>query len=320
MELPIELQLAVEKQTTLSKHDKLVQDSQSISEKYRTRSGQGKRLITTSNEAVAYSVVRMPATFGAVHSALRYTLNIIDCDIKTLSDVGAGTGAATWACDALLDLNNIVCLEREPAMLHLGQMMMCSGSEALSKTKWLQYDITKDDIKDKTDMVVASYMLNELNDTERIKAIDKLWNASDKLLLIVEPGTPVGFSHLKKAREYLLSKGGRVVAPCSHEGVCKLSEDDWCHFTCRIQRSKLHKKLKGGDAPYEDEKFAYLAVTHEKYANAQSRVLRHPIVEKGRISLVLCTEENIEKITISKKDGDLYKKAKKVQCGDEISK
>jgi len=320
MELPIELQLAVEKQTTLSKHDKLVQDSQSISEKYRTRSGQGKRLITTSNEAVAYSVVRMPATFGAVHSALRYTLNIIDCDIKTLSDVGAGTGAATWACDALLDLNNIVCLEREPAMLHLGQMMMCGGSEALSKTKWLQYDITKDDIKDKTDMVVASYMLNELNDTERIKAIDKLWNASNKLLLIVEPGTPIGFSHLKKAREYLLSKGGHVVAPCSHEGVCKLSDDDWCHFTCRIQRSKLHKKLKGGDVPYEDEKFAYLAVTHEKYANAQSRVLRHPIVEKGRISLVLCTEENIEKITISKKDGDLYKKARKVQCGDEISK
>jgi len=318
MELPIELQLAVENQATLSKHDKLVQDSQSISEKYRTRSGQGKRLLTTSNEAVAYSVVRMPATFGAVYSALRYTLNIIDCDIKTLADVGAGTGAATWACDALLDLNNIVCLEREPAMLHLGQMMMCGGSEALSKTKWLQYDITKDDIKDKMDMVVASYMLNELNETERIKAIDKLWNASDKLLLIVEPGTPVGFSHLKKAREYLLSKGGHVVAPCSHEGVCKISDDDWCHFACRIQRSKLHKKLKGGDAPYEDEKFTYLAVTHEKYDNVQSRVLRHPIVEKGRISLVLCTEENIEKITISKKDGDLYKKARKVQCGDEI--
>lgn len=318
MELPIKLQLAVESQTVLTKHDKLVQDAQSISEKYRTKSGQGKRLITTSNEAVAYSVVRMPATYGAVHSALKNTLDKINCEIKTLTDVGAGTGAATLACDSLLDLNNIICLERESAMLSLGQMIMCNGSEALSKAKWLQFDIIKDAICEKTDMVVSSYMLNELDDNSRIKAIDKLWNASNKLLLIVEPGTPVGFSHLKKAREYLLTKGGHVVAPCTHEDKCKLEEDDWCHFTCRIQRSKLHKKLKDGDSPYEDEKFAYLAVTHEKYDNAQTRVLRHPIVEKGRVSLVLCTNKNIEKLVISKKDGELYKKARKVQCGEEI--
>ena len=318
MELPIKLQLAIENQTTLLKHEKLVKDAQSIREKYRTGSGQGKRLVTTNNEAIVYSVVRMPATYGAVYSALKCTLSLISCDIKTMSDVGAGTGAATWACDALLDLNSIVCLEREPVMQNLGQMMMCDSSEALSKTKWLQCDITKDDIKDKTDLVVASYMLNELSDTERIKAIDKLWNATNGLLLIVEPGTPVGFSHLKKAREHLLSKGGHVVAPCTHEGVCKISDDDWCHFTCRIQRSKLHKKLKGGEVPYEDEKFTYLAVTREKHHNAQARVLRHPIIEKGRISLVLCTEENIKKTTFCKKDVEMYKKVRKVQCGDEV--
>lgn len=48
-----------------------------------------------------------------------------------------------------------------------------------------------------------------------------------------------------------------------------------------------------------------MAVTHEKYGNAQARVLRHPIVEKGRVSLVLCTKENIEKLVISKNDVDL---------------
>ncbi len=318
MELPIELKIAIENQVMVMNHKKLIQDAQSISEKYRTKSGQGKRLITTSNEAVAYSIVRMPATYAAVYSALNYCMDLINDDIKSLLDVGAGTGAATWACDCILDLKQVTCLEREASMLTLGQGMMRDSTEALKKAKWLNFDIIRDEIKDNADLVVASYMLNELDEKSRTIAIDKLWNASNKLVLIVEPGTPVGFSNLKKAREYLLSKGGHVVAPCTHEEKCKLLDDDWCHFSCRVQRSKLHKQLKGADAPYEDEKFAYIAISHKEYNIAKARILRHPIIEKGRISLVVCTEDGIDKLNICKSDGELYKQAKKVQCGDAI--
>ena len=48
-----------------------------------------------------------------------------------------------------------------------------------------------------------------------------------------------------------------------------MEPDDWCHFTCRVARSRLHKLLKGGEAPYEDEKFAFLAVARQPVRQAQ---------------------------------------------------
>lgn len=319
MDLPIELKQGIENHIIGMKHTKLMEDAQSLSNKYRTESGQGKRLLTCNNEAAAYSVVRMPATYGAVYCALDYTLDLANCTIKSLLDVGAGSGAASWAANSLIDLERIVCLEREAAMRQVGQKLMASGSEALSNAKWIEYDLTVGEITEKADLVVASYVLNELNDIERLKAVDKLWNASNKILLIVEPGTPVGYSHLKKIREYLLGKEAHIVAPCPHGSTCKLDQDGWCHFSCRIQRSKLHKQLKEGEVPYEDEKFAYLAVAKDQYANVDSRVLRHPIIQKGRVSLHICSGSGVKKVTISKKDGDLYKQARKSQWGDEIA-
>ncbi|KOF57746.1 MULTISPECIES: small ribosomal subunit Rsm22 family protein [Clostridium] len=318
MELPIELKLAIENQLVGIKHSKLAQDAQTLSKKYRTESGHGKRLLTESNEAVAYSVVRMPATYGAVYSALKYTLDLADCNIESLLDVGAGTGAASWAADSLIDLKSIVCLERENAMREVGQKMMSEGSQFLRRAKWIEYDLTKADITEKADLVIASYVLNELDDDERMKAAYKLWKATNKITLIIEPGTPVGYSHLKKIREYLLGEGAHIVAPCSHENNCPLEQDDWCHFTCRVQRSKLHRQLKEGEVPYEDEKFAYLAISREPYRTADARILRHPITGKGRITLDICSIDGIKKVNIFKRDGDLYKKARKAQCGDEI--
>lgn len=319
MELPVELKLAIENQLVGIKHARLMEDAQTLSKKYRNESGHGKRLLTENNEAVAYSVVRMPATYGAVYSALNYTLDLIDCDIESLLDVGAGTGAASWAADSLIDLKSIVCLEREKAMREIGQKMMVEGPQSLKNAKWMEYDLTKNNTSEKADLVIASYVLNELDDDERIKAVDKLWNAANKVVLIIEPGTPVGYSHLRKIREYLLDKGAHIAAPCPHENSCPIEEDDWCHFTCRVQRSKLHRQLKEGEVPYEDEKFAYLAITREKYRNADARILRHPIVGKGRVTLEICGMDGVKKINVFKRNGDLYKKARKVQCGDEIS-
>ena len=65
-------------------------------------------------------------------------------------------------------------------------------------------------------------------------------------------------------------------------------KDDWCHFTCRVPRSQLHKLLKQGDAPYEDEKFAYLALAKSETNKPEARILRHPKIAKGRITLELC--------------------------------
>lgn len=92
--------------------------------------------------------------------------------------------------------------------------------------------------------------------------------------------------------------------------------DDWCHFAVRVQRSRLHKALKGGEAPFEDEKFAYLALTREPpAAPCISRVLRHPQIAPGRIALTLCGQEGCAQRVVTKKD-PLWKRARKTGAGD----
>ena len=79
-----------------------------------------------------------------------------------------------------------------------------------------------------------------------------------------------------------------------------------------------YKYLKGGDVPYEDEKFSYMAFVREKPCIKGARILRHPITEKGMIKLSLCTSDENREAVITKKQGELFKAARKASCGDVI--
>lgn len=79
-------------------------------------------------------------------------------------------------------------------------------------------------------------------------------------------------------------------------------------------------QIKEVEVPYEDEKFSYLMVSKENILNEEkiSRVLRHPQIEPGKIELKLCRNDgSIEDVRIFKKD-DNFKKARKVNSGDEF--
>lgn len=317
MELPNELKLAIERQTVGVPQSKLRTASENISIKYRNETGAGKRLVSTEIDTLAYAIVRMPATYGAVSSALSYSLEFNNPGIKTVLDVGAGMGTATWAIESTIDtVERITCIEREPAMISFGKTLMKDSPSLLAKAEWICCDMRDLRLTQKFDLVVASYALGELSDMDREKVIEKLWSFTNKLLLIVEPGTPLAFSNLRMERSQLINAEASVVAPCPHSDTCPLPNDDWCHFTCRISRSRLHKQLKGGDAPYEDEKFAYLAVARDSIQTNSSRILRHPLIESGRITLKLCTRNGIETKSVTKKQKDSFKVARKAKCGD----
>ena len=97
-----------------------------------------------------------------------------------------------------------------------------------------------------------------------------------------------------------------------------MAGEDWCHFAVRVQRTQLHRALKGGDAPYEDEKFCYLAAMRGEPQNAcASRVLRHPQIAPGRIGVTVCEARGIVSRAVTKKDA-LWKRARKIGAGDRI--
>lgn len=316
MEFPLPLRAAIENQIEKTGASGLGQEAKELSRRYREEGGQGKRLASSRRQVLAYAVTRMPATFGAVSSALKHTLPLLEDPPCSLLDIGAGTGAASWAADALLELEEVTCLERETAMASFGQALMESGTPPLQKARWINGDLTADQPLPAAELVAASYVLNEVRPEDRPAVLSRLWAATQGLLLLVEPGTPEGFRQLRAARDFLLGKGAFLLAPCPHSSACPLSEDDWCHFTCRVARSRLHKQLKGGDAPYEDEKFCYLAFGRKNVSPPAARVLRHPQVESGKITLRLCTRSGLAVLPVRKRDGALFKLARKAGCGD----
>ncbi len=336
MQLPEEiLNKIIEISYDMNKKD-IAKNFRVISDKYMGDK-KGESLLNKEKEAIAYSIARMPATYGAVKVASMQMLELIKLDnIRSLIDVGAGTGAATLALvENLQECNNIeqiTCLEREDAMIKIGKSLYTeTTNDVLKKADWVKFDINqviisqekKDEIKKnkenlQADIVVTSYMLNEFADDKVLEVVDKLWEMTCKVLLIVDPGTPKDHKRLIMIKNYLAKKGGTIIAPCTCNTGCPLNENDWCHFVCRVERTKLQKQVKNGDVPYEDEKFTYLAVSKEKIESVKnlSRVIRHPITRSNMVEIKLCLNGEIVNKIYTKKDKELYKQAKKAKVGD----
>ncbi|MGN1423215.1 MAG: small ribosomal subunit Rsm22 family protein [Oscillospiraceae bacterium] len=313
MELPQEIRLKTEQLAAAENIKPLTDAAEKLSLRYREQSGGGKRLVSTRRDIIAYAAVRMPATFGAVSRALELALECFDDEITSVLDAGAGTGAAAIAAALLTECPDITCLEREQCMTDMGKALSEAAGLGFS---WINRDLS-DGITERADLVTCAYCLNEMTPAQRTAAVKQLAEAARKMLVIIEPGTPAGFAQLKEARRQLIGMGMKIAAPCPNTGECPLPADDWCHFTARIQRSKLHKRLKGGDAPYEDEKFCFIAAVRQECSPCSARVLRHPRIESGRITLRLCTADGIcDKIYTAK--SSLFKAARKSDSGDNF--
>ncbi len=318
MYVPQSLYDALQAQLSGAPRGELKKDAQELSLRYRGEYGGDARRLQREAQAKAYAAARMPATFGAVFFALRQALACFSIRPATLLDAGAGTGAAAWAADALLDLDSVLCLEREEAMRSLGSLVMRSGSPALANARWVSHDLCLDPMPERAGLVTASYVLNEVDAALRPAVIGRLWEAAEEMLLLVEPGTPAGFALLSAARAQLLARGAHIAAPCPHENACPMAPGDWCHFACRVPRTQIHRDVKGGEAPYEDEKFFYMAFAREPCHPAGGRILRHPLVHTGHVAAVVCGRDGIRREILTEKDGPRYKLLRKAHCGDPI--
>ena len=317
MEFPAELREKINVLTERENLNALKASAVRLSESYRTESRNGKRGAISRTDVLAYAAVRMSATFAAVSKALELSLACFDGEIGSILDVGAGTGAGAVAATRLTGCESISCIEKEKNMLELGrELCECAGVSAI----WEQRDISRG-ISARADLVLCSYCLNELPESDRGAVISELAGAAEKLLVIVEPGTPFSFEDMKRTRRLLLDKGFAIAAPCPHENACPLPEGDWCHFTARTQRSKLHKLLKKADVPYEDEKFCFLAAV-KKASNVRitgsARILRKPVIQSGYVTLALCGADGIANETVTKKS-PLFKAARKSESGDTFA-
>ncbi|MFF8968267.1 small ribosomal subunit Rsm22 family protein [Streptomyces sp. NPDC014995] len=269
-------------------------------------------------DVAAYAAYRMPATFEAVRSALEAFADAVpEWAPGSHVDVGGGTGAATWAVAATWDGERpVTVLDWAEPALALGREI-AAANPALRDVRWRRARIGSALTLDATDLVTVSYVLNELPAGDRAALVDAA-AAAAQAVVIVEPGTPDGYARIIEARDRLVAAGFRVAAPCPHSAACPIAPGtDWCHFSARVSRSSLHRQVKGGSLPYEDEKFSYVAAARFPVDPAPSRVVRRPQIRKGQVLLDLCeAEERLDRTTVTKRHGDLYKAARDADWGD----
>jgi len=285
------------------------------------RAGGGSAVIRSGLDALAYAVVRMPATYAAADAALSQAARAIpDFAPRSLLDLGAGPGTAAWAAAAVWpSLTHAALIDRNAHLLALARQF---GAEAP-----LDAAIRQADIADAltagpgADVVIASYTLAELAPAALAAAVGRLWTAAARLVVLVEPGTTDGFKRILACRDILLGQGAAIVAPCSHEQACPLAAAPrWCHFGVRLPRSRAHRLSKGASLAYEDEKFSYLAAGKgfDRLARGE-RILATPKVGKAGVALTLCRPAAAEQRMVPRRQVQAYKVAKALGWGDAIS-
>ncbi|WP_371652416.1 MULTISPECIES: small ribosomal subunit Rsm22 family protein [unclassified Streptomyces] len=271
------------------------------------------------SDVAAYAAYRMPATFEAVRSALAALQDAVpDWTPATHTDVGGGTGAASWAVAEAWDTATTVLDWAEPALALGRELADASGIESLGAIRWERARIGSALSLPETDLVTVSYVLNELTADDRLALVDAAARAARGAVVIVEPGTPDGYARIIEARDRLIAAGFTVAAPCPHSAACPIEPGtDWCHFSARVSRSSLHRQVKGGSLAYEDEKFSYVAAVRGAAEAAVNRVVRRPQIRKGQVLLDLCTvDEVLRRETVTKRNGTLYRAARDASWGD----
>ncbi|QDP95769.1 rRNA methyltransferase [Microlunatus elymi] len=343
-DLPGDLAAALDRVTAGVNQDRLATVTGRLIDRYQADhpAEPGRPIMAGEQEARAYAAYRMPATYAAIRAVLD---QLPDLEPDTHLDVAGGTGVAIWAvADRWTSIRQHTVLEQAPAAIKLGRTLAAGADRAgVRQAHWQQMvfgersgplrqaqdtsstgsgPLSGSGSLPRADVITVGYLLSEIDESLQQQVIRASADAAGELLIIVEPGTKKGYRRIISAREQLLAAGMSLVAPCPHQLRCPLQDQDrdWCHFAARVNRSPVHRRAKGAELGYEDEKFSYLVVAPpgvDVSARAESRVLRHPQYPKGRVRLELCQRDGTAAAAvIAKRDKETYRLARKVEWGD----
>ena len=322
-DIPAPLGAAIAAQLHAQSRRRIATVAESMSDGYRA--GRASREVIDSEESVlAYLLARLPATYAAVSAALEEIVARAPAFAPaSLLDAGAGPGTASWAAMAVWPgLARVTLLDDSEMFREMAhRLAAASPHAALSAASVQAGNLTLKQALPTSDLVIASYTLAELPDDHIAGIASRLWEACAGILLLVEPGTPAGYRRIIACRETLLREGAAIVAPCTGDYACPLRGPDWCHFSVRLARSRDHMIAKGAQAPFEDEKYCYLALArpHVAVTPAAARVLAPPRRNKAGIDMKLCTDGIVAMRAVASRERRAFAKLRRVQWGDGLS-
>lgn len=288
----------------------LVETRKKLTNKYKTSQAVNKSVFDSKQDSAVYAISRMPATFAVLHTLLSDLIKQGKLeDVLSVIDIGSGTGAGFFACRDLFDAE-ISLFERDKNMIHVFEQFE-TGVEVS------RFDLIKDNIEKKAELVMSSYVFSELSEEGRMMGLKKMLDASNRYVLLVDTGTPRTYENFMKLKKFVAELGYFVSAPCMSQ-KCGL-KNDYCQFYTRVDRSGLMKLAKNAELPYEDEKYFYLLIDKKAidYQHKdEQRVIFRPKIAGNFVELKLCTESGVLTKNVTKKEKELFKKAKKIKINE----
>ncbi len=303
----------------------LARATESLVARYRAVAPADTAILASPAHVAAYAAYRMPATHAALARLLGQLaprLAEVDLAPGSLLDLGGGTGAAAWAAAAAFPgLTSVTVLDKVDAALGLGRDLVADGPHPALRAARFERAVAGAWPEARADLVTVSYVLSELSTAQQDQLTADAM-ARGRVVVVVEPGTPDGYARILRVRSALLAAGWHLAGPCPHEASCPLGQGDWCHFAARVERSAEHRRIKGGELSYEDEKFAWVAASEPDtpvLPASAARILRHPVKRKGLVEFRACRPDgSAGREIVSRKAGPRYREARDAQWGDEL--
>eukprot|EP01114_Cavostelium_apophysatum_P007553 TRINITY_DN19678_c0_g1_i1.p1 TRINITY_DN19678_c0_g1~~TRINITY_DN19678_c0_g1_i1.p1 ORF type:complete len:466 (+),score=14.22 TRINITY_DN19678_c0_g1_i1:31-1428(+) len=298
-------------------------------------------------QALGYVAHRLPGVYGCTYRVFNeIALRMPEFCPQTILDFGSGPGTAIWSAKQVWQrgITSALAVEPSTAMSEVASQLLRDYVD----TQWRRFLFhSKENVQH--DLVVSSYVLTELSTQEERNAIvSNLWlhTRPGGVLVIVEPGTPLGFDIIKEARQLVLSsttsatEKPEVVTPCPHSDRCPMKKESWCHFAQRIERIDIQLLAKANSSvSYEDEKFSFVAIRKGQSAGVADaknqaadtadnlsswknwdKIIRAPIKKAGHIVIDTCsTDGELSRNVITKSQGtNIYKAARRSHWGDFV--
>lgn len=286
-----------------------------------------QRYIRNYGDAIAYLALRFPATYAQISGALAAVQKVIPSwQPKKLLDIGSGPGTGLWATTGIFPtLRRATCIDQDKNFLVLGKTLLFNAplSQIVS---WEQRDITEgiEDNGQRYDIVLIANVLNELSNSQRETLLTYAFHLCSGIVLIVEPGTPLGSSIVQAAAEYLSSKG-TLLAPYI-DNTLVVSDDYWLHFPQRFKRPEFERRIRQHmrdsnlmASDWENAKYSYVAVGKiPPESTYWGRCVGPVHIQKGYLEVPILTKDHLLQVKVMKRNKEQYTFAKRLQWSQLI--
>lgn len=287
---------------------------------------QKERFVSDITDALAYLAMRVPATYAQIYGALESVQEVIPSwQPKSILDIGSGPGTGVWAAKSVWpDLEEAVCIDQDRNLLSLGKEI-ADTSELSVRVSWKLQDVRRGlENSSAYDLVIVGNVFNELSAAEGEKLLGQAFNACKGVLLVVEPGTPLGAGIVQSTAQKL-AHAGKLLAPYVNGAFVK-SDDYFLHFPQRFIRPEFQRRVRQHmrdsslmASDWEDAKYAYAAISKIPSEHTfWGRCVGPVHIQKGFLEVPVLTSEGITTVKVMKRNKEQYALAKGLKWGEVV--